>query len=572
MPTRFFDLRDMSFVEDAIAGIHSPVRLYVSDLATSPDFASLNGTVLSPLESWGASTDDDIDQIRIRVFLALEDEAVADEFVPPVGVERIPVLFVVGEDEGTADETLHLKVGIHYVIEDESDASELVDFTPELPLLREPLETEVRGTVNLVRNPSLEYAGLLDWSGSAGATVALDTSDPWDGSTAAVYTIAAGTGVSEILVKSRESLGIAGVRSWIGSVMAKGTALDVRPFLRFTYSDATTEGAFTGERAWALQDLGLTNISGWWNALEMPGFDDLEAVASWPGLDSALRTLTQGTGAAQPSYVADAGDGLPAVRFGGNDWLSRAGFQGGSFSYAGVWKVGNPGVQEFLFNSSSTVRPKAVKLSSNLYQFRANSGAPTFAMSHGAFHVTTGIFDALAGPDEGGGFDGQYTKGNIGSNPMSGNFNVGVDEIAAASFLLGDIRQLLVAPGVWSDATRQLVEGALAWESGIPLAVGHPYELDGPAGVGGFAAPVDWGLLETESQLQNSAKVLERIDLVLQVPQWSSAQTLRLDGAQIEEDLGDGATMFADGDQGAGHRWYGTPGFSVSVREPQEMV
>ena len=45
-----------------------------------------------------------------------------------------------------------------------------------------------------------------------------------------------------------------------------------------------------------------------------------------------------------------------------------------------------------------------------------------------------------------------------------------------------------------------------------------------------------------------------------------TTQTVIYDGAQIELDAGDGATPYADGDQGSGYAWTGAPHFSVSVR------
>lgn len=47
-----------------------------------------------------------------------------------------------------------------------------------------------------------------------------------------------------------------------------------------------------------------------------------------------------------------------------------------------------------------------------------------------------------------------------------------------------------------------------------------------------------------------------------------AAKTLRLDGAQVEDATTGGATAYVDGDQGAGHVWFGAEHASVSYREP----
>jgi hypothetical protein len=82
----------------------------------------------------------------------------------------------------------------------------------------------------------------------------------------------------------------------------------------------------------------------------------------------------------------------------------------------------------------------------------------------------------------------------------------------------------------------------------------------------------EWHLVTTGSMRHDTARVLDRVDLIIATPQEVDPTTIFLDGAQIEEDRGENVTPYADGDQGEGHTWSGTPGFSPSVRNPQGVV
>jgi hypothetical protein len=117
------------------------------------------------------------------------------------------------------------------------------DFIPALPAIREPAWNELRGTVNLVRNPSLENSavGMTDWGG-AGVTVARTTDHAWHGLAAAEAVFASGTADRRLSVRSQAGLGFTGgvPLAVVGAISLLGTLDKIELRLEVTYSDATS--------------------------------------------------------------------------------------------------------------------------------------------------------------------------------------------------------------------------------------------------------------------------------------------------------------------------------------------
>lgn len=61
---------------------------------------------------------------------------------------------------------------------------------------------------------------------------------------------------------------------------------------------------------------------GWWDASQITGLADTDAVTAWDDLSSAGRDLAQATGSRQPTYRTGIKNGLPVVRFDGGDVIS----------------------------------------------------------------------------------------------------------------------------------------------------------------------------------------------------------------------------------------------------------
>lgn len=104
-----------------------------------------------------------------------------------------------------------------------------------LPTVRDPLPGEAPGTVNLVRNPSLEYAawGLDGWRGAGHDLGRVEDGTAWSG---AAHAAAVGNGY--VVVSSLDGLGATGARSWVASVSLRGAAAEV--WVEATYDDGAT--------------------------------------------------------------------------------------------------------------------------------------------------------------------------------------------------------------------------------------------------------------------------------------------------------------------------------------------
>jgi hypothetical protein len=124
------------------------------------------------------------------------------------------------------------------------------DFAPFLPSIREPEWNEMRGTINLVRNASVENTsvGLLDWAGVNGATIAADSAVSWHGLRSVQVTYPNAGSDARVTVRSQRGLGITGQlnTAMVGSFSALGSLTQVQARLVATYTDATTDTA-TGD-------------------------------------------------------------------------------------------------------------------------------------------------------------------------------------------------------------------------------------------------------------------------------------------------------------------------------------
>lgn len=121
----------------------------------------------------------------------------------------------------------------------------LAEFAPFLPAIREPAWNEIRGTVNLVRNASLENVsvGLLDWYAFNGASIAADDTIAWHGLRSVQVTFPSSGADAGFGVRSEHGLGITGVLNvaMVGSLSLLGAITQIRVRLVATYTDATTD-------------------------------------------------------------------------------------------------------------------------------------------------------------------------------------------------------------------------------------------------------------------------------------------------------------------------------------------
>lgn len=81
-------------------------------------------------------------------------------------------------------------------------------------------------------------------------------------------------------------------------------------------------------------------------------------------------------------------------------------------------------------------------------------------------------------------------SGNLGSTNVLTGYGastvtraiIGAEKDGAANFLNGDIGEIIIVDGAPDTATRQLIEGYLAWKWGLEanLPSGHPYKSAAP--------------------------------------------------------------------------------------------
>lgn len=118
-----------------------------------------------------------------------------------------------------------------------NDDATTADLVPPIPVIPAAGLDEIAGTVNLVRNPSLESEvfGTDDWATSAG-TLTRDNATAWAGDWSALLTA---TGSPTVTVQSYPALRVAGGGSYIGSLVSDAFPLSLS--LRAVYSDATTD-------------------------------------------------------------------------------------------------------------------------------------------------------------------------------------------------------------------------------------------------------------------------------------------------------------------------------------------
>lgn len=110
-----------------------------------------------------------------------------------------------------------------------------------MPLLRDPEQNEIRGAINLVRNPSLENIdrGLTDWA-VINATHAISDLAAREGERSDLVQFTLGQTNSSVAVRSQASLMTVG-KIYIGSVHLSGLATLIHTRLKATYTDGTTQ-------------------------------------------------------------------------------------------------------------------------------------------------------------------------------------------------------------------------------------------------------------------------------------------------------------------------------------------
>lgn len=269
---------DRSAGIDSLSVIQSPIILSGDDFSVSSDSLSRigQGVIFGGVDS--ATSGDTLTNLTFILGIDGSDESYGEDFwlsPPPLGnffdysggadigqIGFIKLLggtdassgadsltswgntiFLDGTDASVATDELTVLKGITFYGSDSSEGEDWGELGFVMPFLRDPYENEVRGTINLIRNPSLEYdeIGMADWISEAGIVLYQSSAAAWDGLQSAYAEVDAGAGTLEIVVSSQRGLYLSGILYWIGSFALEGDAPSVDYFLRITYTDASTE-------------------------------------------------------------------------------------------------------------------------------------------------------------------------------------------------------------------------------------------------------------------------------------------------------------------------------------------
>jgi hypothetical protein len=212
------------------------------------------------------------------------------------------------------------------------------------------------------------------------------------------------------------------------------------------------------------------------------------SVALWIDKSGNGRNASQSSSGSRPIYQSSVINGYPAVAFngtshvmGGNDFLSSA---TQSFMLFGVFS--NAAVLRGLDGSGGgwSIRAKPNSFSVVLSSpSESASESPTVSSAAGN---AVSAFVFRHGQSIGLSFNGEYvegalTKTNLRSSNIPG-FWLGTD-YSSGSFVSGWYGEIVAVTGDTTSATRQLIEGYLAWKWGLAssLPANHPYKASAPA-------------------------------------------------------------------------------------------
>lgn len=241
MATVTIEPRSYGRGDDSVDPFQSPVFVGLDDASLAPDWLIVGAYAVLPAAVDAGSGSDTL-AASVRHGVTIADEAAgSDALVLTAAV--VVVVDLAMSDAGDGTEALALAGTFTLTASDAGAGTETVSVgPPPLPVPSAALPGEIAGTVNLVRNPSLEYSdiGLRDWSSEAGITLTRDNATAWDRSWSALATVAAGAGSPGVMVLSLGGIGFTGQRSYVGSIALLGTALLARIWLTLIYQDATS--------------------------------------------------------------------------------------------------------------------------------------------------------------------------------------------------------------------------------------------------------------------------------------------------------------------------------------------
>lgn len=259
----------------------------------------------------------------------------------------------------------------------------------------------------------------------------------------------------------------------------------------------------------------LSELFAWYKADSL-SLSDGDPISTLTDSDSATYSLTS-SGAARPTYSANALNNLPVMTFSGSQWLTSATTNPWAFlnqstggTVVSVWRAGNVSDPNAIYgmygnNGLSALNHGAcfcfddrasVPRNETLLLLTRNSVNNYFTLTSNGYAtpntpiLTTSVHDnnnATAASKLLIGINGSSLSGsNTSSNSPSVSNPAFAFQLGAAgnnaSPLAGYIAEVCIFNSVLSATNRQLTEGYLAWKWGLEanLPSDHPYKTGAP--------------------------------------------------------------------------------------------
>jgi hypothetical protein len=340
-----------------------------------------------------------------------------------------------------------------------------------------------------------------------------------------------------------------------------------RLFLRLTYTDATTSyGTEASGGLWS--PASLSELLAWYRGIDLALTDGAQ-ITSWPDAGPNGWTASVAAGSHAPTFVAAESAALFARA--SQQYLDITSLSASQLdrTVGVVYDIGSIADEGAILGSASAGAFEVdIGLDARFRVVKENLailGQSTNAVSTTGYHVLRATARATTWETS---VDGTANGGSH-AQTLTAGLTASLGRHVAAEYADGKLREAVIAAALPTIKAQRL-EGYLAWTAGLQASLpsGHPFKAEAPLAVAPAAIGTTWTALSSYTATADPARTLARIDLVAEVPQTGSTQTISADGAQIESDAGLGATSYVDGDQGDGYAWSGVPHASMSTRQP----
>jgi hypothetical protein len=261
----------------------------------------------------------------------------------------------------------------------------------------------------------------------------------------------------------------------------------------------------TAKRLWTPDN--LSNVVAWYDAAAITGLSNNDPVSTWADLSSSGWNASSSNGN-RPTYITNAQNSLPIVRFSGSNHLNLGSTNlfrnvGGGSAYvvtkdAAITTTGNVfmvqigiGLTRFLVRSGGAApdNDKFVfegrRLDSDSLRTLASTQQVTSnwtlfgAVSDWTNSVATIFLDAELETQ-----DTNWHSGGNTSNTATRAIGtcIGARTVNNQDAFNGDMAEIVVTHSALTTSERQLLEGYLAWKWGLEgnLPAGHPYKSNPP--------------------------------------------------------------------------------------------